>query len=188
MTMETKKEAMLYKVLDSDRVQCGLCPRNCIIGHDKAGYCGVRKNEDGILYAMNYGKISSVNLDPVEKKPLFHFHPGSACFSIGTLGCNMRCIHCQNWEIAHVVLVEGLSQGKVYNILTEDRTEVIPPEKIIEMAVESGAEGIAFTYNEPTIWFEYVLDVAKLAKENELYTAFITNGYITEEALDIIGP
>lgn len=186
--METKREAMFYQILDSKRVQCGLCPRKCVIMPDKAGYCGVRKNEDGILYTLIYGKVSSINLDPIEKKPLFHFHPGSACLSLGTIGCNMRCIHCQNWEIAHVVLVEGVQQGKVYNILAEDRTDMISPEKLMEMADESGAEGIAFTYNEPTIWFEYTYDCAKLAKAKGLYTAYITNGYITPEALDTIGP
>ena len=155
---------------------------------DKSGYCGVRKNENSILYTLIYGKVSSVNLDPIEKKPLFHFHPGSMCLSLGTLGCNMRCIHCQNWEIAHVVLVEGLHEKKVYNLLSEDRTEVIPPEKAVEMALEAGAEGIAWTYNEPTIWFEYTYDCAKLAKANGLYTVYVSNGYITPEALDTIGP
>jgi len=110
------------------------------------------------------------------------------CLSLGTLGCNMRCIHCQNWEIAHVVLVEGLHEQKVYNVLTEDRSELISPEKAVEMALESGAEGIAWTYNEPTIWFEYTYDCAKLAKQNGLYTVYVSNGYITPEALDAIGP
>jgi pyruvate formate lyase activating enzyme len=100
----------------------------------------------------------------------------------------MRCIHCQNWEIAHVVLVEGLHEQKVYNLLTEDRSELISPEKAVEMALESGAEGIAWTYNEPTIWFEYTYDCAKLAKQNGLYTVYVSNGYITPEALDAIGP
>ncbi|MFH1709829.1 MAG: AmmeMemoRadiSam system radical SAM enzyme [bacterium] len=186
--MDTKREAMFYEKLDDGKVKCGLCPRRCTIMPDKSGYCGVRKNEDGTLYTLIYGKVSSVNLDPIEKKPLFHFHPGSSCLSLGTLGCNMRCIHCQNWEIAHVVLVEGLHDKKVYNILMEDRTEMIPPERAVEMALEAGAEGIAWTYNEPTIWFEYTYDCAKLAKQNGLYTAYVSNGYITPEALDAIGP
>ena len=179
---------MFYEKLDGMKVKCGLCPRRCNILPDKSGYCGVRKNEGGVLYTLIYGKVSSVNLDPIEKKPLFHFHPGSMCLSLGTLGCNMRCIHCQNWEIAHVVLVEGLHEQKVYNLLTEDRTEIISPEKAIEMALEAGAEGIAWTYNEPTIWFEYTYDCAKLAKANGLYTVYVSNGYITPEALDTIGP
>jgi len=179
---------MFYEKLDGGKVRCGLCPRRCTIMPDKSGYCGVRKNENSILYTLIYGKVSSVNLDPIEKKPLFHFHPGSMCLSLGTLGCNMRCIHCQNWEIAHVVLVEGLHEKKVYNLLSEDRTEVIPPEKAVEMALEAGAEGIAWTYNEPTIWFEYTYDCAKLAKANGLYTVYVSNGYITPEALDTIGP
>ena len=181
---------MFWDKMDGGRVQCYLCPRKCVIMPDRSGYCGVRKNEDGKLYSLIYGKVSSINLDPVEKKPLFHFHPGTMCMSIGTIGCNMRCIHCQNWEIAHVVLVEGVGheEGKVFNILAEERTEVISPEKLMEITEKSEAEGIAFTYNEPAIWLEYVLDCAKLAKAKGLYTAFITNGYIGPEALDAIGP
>ena len=179
---------MFYEKLDGNKVLCGLCPRRCTILPDKSGYCGVRKNEDGTLYTLIYGKTSSINVDPIEKKPLFHFHPGSKCLSMGTIGCNMRCVHCQNWEIAHVVLVEGLHDQKVYNILAEDRYEMISPERAVEMALDAGAEGIAWTYNEPTIWFEYVYDCAKLAKENGLYTVFVSNGYITPEALDTIGP
>lgn len=110
--MDPKHEAMLYEKLEGGKVHCFLCPRHCHILPDKSGYCGVRKNENGVLYTLIYGKVSSINLDPIEKKPLFHFHPGSKCLSLGTLGCNMRCIHCQNWEIAHVVLVEGLHEKK----------------------------------------------------------------------------
>ena len=179
---------MFYEKLADSKVKCGLCPRRCIISPERAGYCGVRKNENGVLYTLIYGKVSSLNNDPIEKKPLFHFHPGSLCLSFGTLGCNMRCIHCQNWEIAHVVMVEGAEQGKVYNILAENRTEIISPERAIEMAIEAGSEGIAWTYNEPTIWFEYTLDCAKLAKAKGLYTVYVTNGYITPEALDTIAP
>jgi len=186
--MDTKREAMFYEKMEGKKVRCGLCPRRCTIMPDKSGYCGVRKNEEGILYTLIYGKMSSINIDPIEKKPLFHFHPGSKCLSLGTFGCNMRCIHCQNWEIAHVVLVEGLHGKKVYNILTEDRTEIISPERAVEMALAAGAEGIAWTYNEPTIWFEYTYDCAKLAKAKGLYTVYVTNGYITPEALDTIGP
>lgn len=175
--MDPKHEAMLYEKLENGKVHCFLCPRHCHILPDKAGYCGVRKNEGGILYTLIYGKVSSINLDPIEKKPLFHFHPGSKCLSLGTLGCNMRCIHCQNWEIAHVTDVKA-----------DDGTELISPERSIEVALESGAEGIAWTYNEPTIWFEYTFDSAKLAKAKKLYTVYVTNGYITAEALDTIGP
>ena len=186
--MDTKREAMFYEKINGCNVRCGLCPRRCQIGDGKTGYCGVRKNENGILYTLIYGKVSSINLDPIEKKPLFHFHPGSKVLSVGTLGCNMRCIHCQNWEIAHIVMVKDFSRDRLFNLLTEDRTELISPEKLMELADESGAEGIAWTYNEPTIWFEYTLDTAKLAKAKGLYTAYVTNGYITTEALDAIGP
>lgn len=186
--MDYKHEAMFYEKIGGGRVKCSLCPRYCHIADGKAGYCGVRKNEDGILYSLIYGRASSVAVDPVEKKPLFHFHPGSMVLSLGTWGCNMRCIHCQNWQISHAVMVEGLEQGKVYNIQAENRTEHITPEKLMELADENEVKGIAFTYNEPTIWFEYALDCFKLAKKKGLYTAFITNGYITKEALDRIAP
>ncbi|MFC1768013.1 AmmeMemoRadiSam system radical SAM enzyme [Candidatus Margulisiibacteriota bacterium] len=186
--MDEKHEAMFYEDLPGGKVKCFLCPRYCQIAPGKAGYCGVRENDGGKLYSLIYGKASSVAVDPIEKKPLFHFHPGSSVLSLGTWGCNMRCIHCQNWQISHAVMVEGMEQGKVYNIQAENRTEYISPERLMELAEETGAKGIAFTYNEPTIWFEYAYDCFKLAKQRGLYTAFITNGYITAEALDIIIP
>ena len=186
--MEAKTEAMFYEKIEDNKVHCFLCPRHCHIASERSGYCGVRKNEGGKLYSLIYGKVSSVNLDPIEKKPLFHFHPGSKCLSFGTYGCNMRCIHCQNWEIAHVVLVEGLHDKKVFDLSAEGRTDIILPPRAVDMALGSGAEGIAWTYNEPTIWFEYTYDCAKLAKAKGLYTVYVTNGYITPEALDTIGP
>jgi pyruvate formate lyase activating enzyme len=176
--MENLKEAVLYEKLEDCKVKCLLCPRYCIISPDKTGYCGVRKNEKGLLYTLIYGKVSSINVDPIEKKPLFHFHPGSKVLSLGTYGCNMRCIHCQNWQIAHAMIDK-----------TPDMPyEYIEPEQVIKLAEETGSEGIAFTYNEPTIWMEYALDVFKLAKKKGLYTVFVTNGYITKEAIDLIGP
>jgi len=186
--MDQKHEAMFYEKLDGGHIKCTLCPRYCHIAPGKAGYCGVRQNEGNKLYSLIYGKASSVAVDPIEKKPLFHFHPGSMVLSLGTWGCNMRCIHCQNWQISHVVAVEGLEQGKVYNIQAENRTEYISPERLMELADETGVEGIAFTYNEPTIWFEYTYDCFKLAKQKGLYTAYITNAYINTEALDMIAP
>ena len=131
-------------------------------------------NRDGVLYSMNYAQVSSVAVDPIEKKPLFHFFPGSLAFSIGGWGCNFHCQDCQNWEISCVDLPQMGRQ--------------IQPEEAIRLAKEYNCQGIAWTYNEPTIWFEYTLDSARLAKENNLYTVYVTNGYMTTEALDTIGP
>lgn len=185
---ETKKEALLYEREKEGRVRCNLCPRRCLIFPGKAGYCGVRQNIDGTLYTLIYGKVSSVNADPIEKKPLYHFHPGSSVLSLGTIGCNMRCIHCQNWQISHVIPVKGIATDKVFNVVEEIPTEYVSPEDCLKMAFEYGCQGVAWTYNEPTIWFEYTLDCAKLAKQKGLYTVYVSNGYITPEALDMIGP
>jgi len=187
--METfKKEALLYEKKEEGRVRCALCPRRCLIFPGKAGYCGVRQNVDGTLYTLIYGKVSAVNVDPIEKKPLFHFYPGSKVFSLGTIGCNMRCVHCQNWQISHVIPVKGVGSGKVYNVVEEIPAEYLSPESMVDLAVKNDCKGVAWTYNEPTIWFEYTLDGAKLAKQKGLYTAYVTNGYITPEALDTIAP
>jgi pyruvate formate lyase activating enzyme len=181
-SMPELKEAMFYKSLPEDKVHCFLCPWECKIAPNQGGFCGVRQNIDGKLYSLIYGKVSSMAVDPIEKKPLFHFYPGSKVLSLGTYGCNMRCGHCQNWQIAHVNLTkETTSAGQI-------ELEYIPPEKLVELAKESGSRGIAWTYNEPIIWFEYAYDGAILAKKNNLYTVFVTNGYITPEALDTIGP
>lgn len=188
MNMDGKKEALLYTKAEEGRVRCRLCPRFCLIFPGKAGYCGVRQNIDGVLYTLIYGKASSVNVDPIEKKPLFHFHPGSKVLSLGTIGCNMRCIHCQNWQISHVIPVKGVDQGKVYDVVEEITTEYISPEQVVELASKYDCAGVAWTYNEPTIWFEYTLDCAKLLKQKGLYTVYVSNGYISEEALDMIGP
>jgi pyruvate formate lyase activating enzyme len=135
------------------------------------------QNQDGVLYNLNYAKVSSVAADPIEKKPLFHFFPGTMCLSLGTLGCNFHCKHCQNWEISTADV----------NLLAQSCRD-IPPEQEIEMAKRYNCQGISWTYNEPTIWFEYTFDSAKLAKANDLYTVYVTNGYATPETLDTIGP
>lgn len=173
--MNTKKEALLYEKLKGAKVKCNLCPWRCQIAPDKFGVCGVRQNIDGILYTLIYGKVSSVANDPIEKKPLFHFYPGTFCLSVGTYGCNMKCGYCQNWHISHTAGGDAFA-------------EQISPERLIQLAREHKSSGIAWTYNEPTIWFEYTYDGAVLAKKNGLYTVYVTNGYITSEALDKIGP
>lgn len=171
------KEAVLYDRLESDKVKCNVCPKRCVIAPEKRGQCGTRLNRDGTLYTLIYAKCCSVAADPIEKKPVFHFQPGSLVLSFGTLGCNLRCGHCQNWQIAHVdpdIDANGLTD--------------IDPAEAIRLAKTYNCQGIAWTYNEPTIWLEYTLDTAKLCKENNLYTVYVTNGFTTFEALDMIGP
>jgi len=169
------KEAMLYDRLDSGKVQCKLCSHRCRISQGKRGICKVRENKDGTLYTINYNVVSSEGLDPIEKKPLYHFYPGSFAYSLGTFGCNFKCKHCQNWTI---------SQADI------DRSEAIEidPETAISRALRFGSKCIAWTYNEPSIWFEYTYDCAKLAKDAGLATIYVTNGYITREALETIAP
>lgn len=168
---------MLYEKLENDRVKCNVCPKRCAISPGKRGQCGTRINQDGTLFTIIYAKCCSVAADPIEKKPVFHYQPGSLVLSYGTLGCNLRCGHCQNWQIAHVD--PDLKGGGL--------TEVSPAEAI-RLAKSYNCQGIAWTYNEPTIWLEYALDTAKLCRKSDLYTVFVTNGFITAEALDAIGP
>jgi pyruvate formate lyase activating enzyme len=172
--MET--ESYLYDKLDDKRVQCKTCSWRCTIRNGKRGFCEVRENRGGTLTVLNYGLVSSANVDPIEKKPLFHFYPGSTVFSLGTVGCNFRCLHCQNYTISQAALDD-------YRKLAQ-----YSPEKAVETAIELGCKGIAWTYNEPAIWFEYTLDSARLAKARDLYTVYVTNGYMTEEALNTISP
>ncbi|MDP2931021.1 MAG: AmmeMemoRadiSam system radical SAM enzyme [Chloroflexota bacterium] len=170
-------EALLYDKLADSRVQCHTCQWQCKIGVDKFGVCGMYQNRGGTLYNLNYAVVSSLAADPIEKKPLFHFHPGTLAFSLGSLGCNFHCKHCQNWEISSVdsrALLRGCRE--------------MLPDTEIAAARQHGCQGIAWTYNEPAIWLEYTLDSAKLAKENGLYTVYVTNGYSTPAALDAIGP
>jgi len=170
-------EAMLYEKLSNSRVRCNVCQWRCTIGPARFGVCRVYQNRDGTLYNLNYAKASSVAVDPIEKKPLFHFFPSSLVLSLGGWGCNFHCKDCQNWEIACPVDNEPWLGSR----------EVLP-QAAVEVAKGYQCDGIAWTYNEPSIWFEYTLDSAKLAKENNLYTVYVTNGYLTPEALDTIGP
>ncbi len=170
-------EAMLYERLPNSRVRCHIGQWRCNVGPGKSGVCKMYQNKDGVLYNMNYAQASSVAADPIEKKPLFHFFPGSLALSLGSWGCNFHCQDCQNWEISCPVSDEPW-QG----------SREIQPQAAIELAKRYQCQGIAWTYNEPTIWFEYTFDSAKLAKDNDLYTVYVTNGYMTPEALDTIGP
>ena len=171
------REALLQEKLADSRVRCHICQWRCSIAPGRAGVCRMYRNRDGVLFNMNYARASSVNADPIEKKPVFHFHPGSMCFSLGGWGCNFHCLHCQNWEISCPTDNEPWRNSRD-----------IPPQTAIDLTKRYNCQGIAWTYNEPTMWFEYTLDSAKLAKANHLYTVYVTNGYISPEALDTIGP
>lgn len=173
------QEGLLWEKLENKAVRCNVCHFRCVIGEGKIGVCRVRVNRDGVLYNLLDSHVSSWALDPVEKKPLFHFFPGSPVLSFGTWGCNFRCRGCQNYEISRSYLVERQ---------IERVSETISPSQAVKMALEMGAKGISWTYNEPVIWFEYTLETAKLAKASNLYTAYVTNGSMTEDAIDLIGP
>lgn len=174
---ESIREGLLYDQRPDGKVKCRVCPRLCVIAEGKLGTCRTRQNIGGKCYTLIYGKVVSVAADPIEKKPLFHFHPGTMCLSLGTLGCNMRCLHCQNWQIAHADALEDGGQLRI-----------LPAEKIPQVAISNHCHGVAWTYNEPTIWLEYALDGALACHEHGLYTVFVTNGYITPEALGMIAP
>jgi len=171
--MPELKKARLFERLPNGALRCLVCPRYCILQDGQIGACGTRINKGGEMYSLIYGMVSSVAIDPIEKKPLFHFYPGSPCLSFGSFGCNFRCIHCQNWSISHRKAWQGIPDGKY-----------VSPEEAVDIALENGARGISWTYNEPTIWHEYTLDSARLAKKSGLYTVYVTNGYITLNALE----
>ncbi len=164
----------LLQTREGDRVRCGLCPHNCLIGEGARGVCGARGVVGGRLRALTYGLVSSIAADPIEKKPVFHYRPGTTVLSFGSVGCTMRCGHCQNWQISRP---KG-DDGSV-------RLTTVDPASVADMAADSGSQGIAFTYNEPVIWLEWVLDAAREAKRAGLYTVMVTNGYVTPEGLDL---
>ena len=171
------REALLYEKLPNSAVRCHVCQWRCLIKPAKFGLCKMYHNNDGVLYTLNYAEVSSEAVDPIEKKPLFHFYPGTLVFSLGTWGCNFHCKHCQNWQISWAT-PEEWTRGS-HKLSAEDS---------IKLTKEYNCGGIAWTYNEPAVWFEYTLDGAKLAKKQGLYTVYVTNGFLTEEALDTIGP
>jgi pyruvate formate lyase activating enzyme len=166
------KEAMLYTRRDDGKAACVLCSRRCVISDGDRGFCNVRLNRGGSLYTLTYGSVIARHVDPIEKKPLFHFLPGSFAYSIATMGCNFRCYFCQNWEISQY----------------QDKAETVPgrplpPETAVEEALRSGCLSIAYTYTEPTIFFEYAYDIAVLAHKRGLKNIFVTNGYQTAETI-----
>ncbi|MBI9068734.1 MAG: AmmeMemoRadiSam system radical SAM enzyme [Salinivirgaceae bacterium] len=154
-------------------VQCNICPHECILHEGKVGVCGVRRNLGGKIRCLNYGLVSSVGFDPIEKKPLYHFYPGKEIFSIGSMGCNLSCNFCQNWEISQNCQVENLG-GNKYEI----------KELIAKAKSNPNNIGIAFTYNEPTVGFEFVKDVASKAQKEGLKTVMVSNGYINQKPLE----
>lgn len=161
---------------EGDRIRCELCPNDCLIAVGHVGMCGVRRNEAGALVALTYGLVSSVADDPIEKKPVFHYHPGASVLSLGSVGCSMRCGHCQNWRISRA----GPDD--------EEQLHELAPEAVVALARAHRCPGVAFTYNEPVIWAEYVHDVAERCHEAGLFTVMVTNGYITQAGLDFLGP
>jgi len=166
------KEAAFYEKLEDGRAHCHLCPHECRIKEKGYGICRTRQVEGGTLYAINYAEVASMAYDPIEKKPLYHFYPGSTIFSIGGNGCNLGCLFCQNWEI---------SQAEV-------PTRRVEPEKAVELAQQHRSLGIAYTYSEPLVWFEYVMDCAKLARGKGLKNVLVTNGLINPEPLQALIP
>ena len=172
------KEAMLYEKLSDNRVTCNLCNHRCTIKDGNYGICGVRQNIDGVLFSLVYDRIVASHIDPIEKKPLFQFYPGSKAYSIATVGCNFTCKHCQNFDISQL---PGEKKGYIAG-------EKISPEGIVKEAEDSGCKSIAYTYTEPTIFFELAYDTAKIAHQKGIKNIFVSNGFMTPEALREISP
>jgi len=171
------KEAMLYVKEEEQKVRCNLCNHHCLIMPGKHGICGVRENRDGMLYSLVYGQVIARHIDPVEKKPLFHFHPGSKSYSIATVGCNFHCLFCQNYEISQMPKDEKRIAG-----------EPFPPEEVVAAAEKLKCKSISYTYTEPTIFFEYAYDSARLANDRGIKNVFVSNGYMGQEAIRAIQP
>ncbi len=171
------REALLYEKQDNMIVRCNLCAHRCRINPDRIGICGVRENRDGILYSLVYKTLVAENIDPIEKKPFFHVLPASSSYSIATAGCNFACVFCQNHEISQMPRVTRMIAG-----------DEVSPDEIVRQAKNKGCKTIAYTYTEPTIYFELAYDTAKIACEHGLKNVFVTNGYMTSEMLEMIAP
>jgi len=170
---ENLKEAVLYESLDDKKVRCNLCNWRCVIKDGDSGHCQVRKNIDGKLHSLNYHKLCSANPDPIEKKPLFHFQPGSRSFSIAAPGCNFQCVFCQNWQISQQVIEEEQING-----------QKLEPGQIVQFALKADCKSMAYTYTEPTVFMEFAADCGKIAKQKGLANVFVSNGFMTKEAID----
>lgn len=171
------KEAMLYEKLEEGKVKCSLCNHRCTIPPYKRGICCVRENMDGTLYSLVYDKVVSTNIDPIEKKPIFHLFPGSRSLSVATVGCNFRCLHCQNSDISQMPRDQGQIIGRG-----------LRPEEVVSQALQNNCTTISYTYTEPTVFFEYAYDTTRLAHKEGIKNVFVTNGYMTEETLHAIKP
>ncbi len=170
------KEALLFNKQD-ELIQCSLCSHRCQLKPSQFGICGVRQNVGGVLFTIAYGELTASHCDPIEKKPFYHFLPGTQVFSIATIGCNFKCSFCQNWQISQASKNDNKPEGSKFT-----------PEEIVIKAKQNKCMSIAYTYTEPTIFFEYALDTAKLARKEGLLNTFVTNGYMTEEALKMFSP
>ncbi len=168
---------ILWDRADGERVRCRVCRRLCVIAAGERGFCLTRENRDGELYTLTYGAVSSLHVAPIEAKPLFHFYPGTPWLSLGSLGCNCRCPGCQNWQIAHARPGEAERQARE-----------LAPDEAVALALERGCKGFSWTYNEPTMWLEYTIDASRLARTKGLLANYVTNSYITPEALDAVAP
>ena len=171
------KEASLYKKIAGQKVQCRACFYHCIIKNNEKGKCGVRENKKGKLYSSVYGKVVSLNIDPIEKKPFFHFFPGSESLSFGTVGCNFSCKSCQNWDTSQSPQIIGKIKG-----------EELMPKKIVELALRYQCQSISYTYNEPTIFVEFALETMKLARRKNIKNCWVSNGFMSEETLNLVSP
>ncbi len=177
MADEKLHQAMLWQPVDGNQVRCNLCPFRCVISEGRTGRCQVRKNIEGKLVSLNYHYVCAVNVDAIEKKPLFHFQPGSKSFSVACIGCNFQCEFCQNWQISQMQRIHGRLIGRSF-----------PPTDIVAEAKRTGCKSIAYTYTEPTVFFELAYESACLAHEQGIKNVFVSNGYITIEALEKIEP
>jgi pyruvate formate lyase activating enzyme len=171
-------QAYLFERKEEQSVKCNLCHHRCIIKDGRRGICRVRENQDGTLISLVYGKLIARHVDPIEKKPLFHFSPGSLTYSIATVGCNFKCRFCQNADIAQM---PADYDGRIFG-------EHVQPDEIVAAALQSGCKSISYTYTEPTIFFEFAFDTARLAHKAGLRNVFVTNGYMSEEALHMLSP
>jgi len=184
------KEAQLYTSLENKRVDCFLCSHGCRIEEGKFGFCRVRQNIQGVLYTHNYGRLVAANVDPVEKKPLYHFLPGSSTFSIASAGCNFRCGFCQNWEISQLGFGNRRPNhgSPTSDFINQHPGDNFSADKVVESAKQNNCRSIAYTYTEPTIYFEFALETARLAKAAGLRNIFVTNGYMSRQAISLLTP
>lgn len=170
---DNPKQAVLWESAGNRKVRCKLCNFRCTIDEGRLGHCSVRRNVDGVLYSLNYDKVCAANPDPIEKKPLFHFQPGTRSFSVATMGCNFRCEFCQNWQISQAALDAGRIDG-----------QAVAPEQIVAAAIRSDCRSIAYTYTEPTVFMELCAECGRLGRQRGLANVFVSNGYMTREAVD----